>query len=156
MQFCEAPIDGNLSFYLAMLYYEDQKEEALRKAKDFRETRIPKYFNHFEAVLSANKEKNGELWLVGSSLTYADLGLFHLVEGVSHLSIFLIPNINMMKRAPNSCYLHSQRRPLVSLKAIRMSPNCICASRNVRVSQSISKAIDANPSRMVFIGSIPS
>ena len=71
-----------------MLYYEDQKEEASRKAKDFRETRIPKFFKHFEAALAANKEKNGELWLVGTDITYADLGLFHLVDGVSKPPIF--------------------------------------------------------------------
>ena len=26
------------------LYYEDQKEEALRKSQDFRDNRLPKYF----------------------------------------------------------------------------------------------------------------
>lgn len=69
---------SNYKDWLAALYYEDQKEPALLKAKDFRETRIPKFFKHFEQALEANDE-----WLVGDSLTYADLMLYHLVDGVS-------------------------------------------------------------------------
>jgi glutathione S-transferase len=34
-----------------MKYYKEQKEEALRKATDFRETRLPKFFGYFERVL---------------------------------------------------------------------------------------------------------
>lgn len=69
---------SNYKDWLAALYYEDQKEPALLKAKDFRETRIPKFFKHFEQALEANGE-----WLVGDSLTYADLMLYYLVDGVS-------------------------------------------------------------------------
>ena len=63
------------------LYYEDQKDAARERARDFREERIPKFFKHFESILSSNKESDGE-WLYGSELTYADLALYHLVEGV--------------------------------------------------------------------------
>ena len=62
------------------LYYEDQKPEALRRAEDFREHRIPKFFAWFERVLDGN----GSGWLVGQSATYADLSLFQLVEGLSY------------------------------------------------------------------------
>ena len=73
--------------YPVALYYEDQKDSALLKAKDFRETRIPKFFQHFERVLSWNakslsKEDEKDGWLLGEDLTYADLMLFHLVDGV--------------------------------------------------------------------------
>ena len=34
------------------LYFDDQKDAAQRAAKAFREERIPKYFDHFEAALS--------------------------------------------------------------------------------------------------------
>ncbi|PAV23457.1 glutathione S-transferase [Pyrrhoderma noxium] len=70
------------------LYYEDQKEAALERAKDFRENRVPKFFKHFESVLSSNKESGGE-WLIGDSITYADLALFHLVDGL----LFAFPQV---------------------------------------------------------------
>jgi glutathione S-transferase len=63
-----------------MLHYEDQKGESLRKAKDFRENRIPKFFNFFERVLKGNKEGNGK-YLVGEKLTYADTTLWQVVDG---------------------------------------------------------------------------
>jgi glutathione S-transferase len=36
------------------LYYEDQKPEAQRRAKEFREDRIGKYLGYFEGLLAAN------------------------------------------------------------------------------------------------------
>jgi glutathione S-transferase len=62
------------------LYYAEQKPEALRRAKGFREERIPKFLRYFERVLEAN---NGG-GLVGSDLSYADLSLFQLVEGLRY------------------------------------------------------------------------
>src|SRR5580704_11714180 len=62
------------------LYYEDQKPEALRRAKYFREERISKFLGWFERILARNPEGAGQL--VGSSLTYADLSLFQIVEGL--------------------------------------------------------------------------
>jgi len=62
------------------LYYEDQKPEAARAAQDFREARIPKFFNYFNGILKKNKA--GSDWLYGNSLTYADLVLFESVHGV--------------------------------------------------------------------------
>lgn len=60
------------------LYYEDQKEESKRKSKDIRETRIPKFFDYFNSVLKTN----GTGHLVGSKVTYADLSLFQVVDGL--------------------------------------------------------------------------
>jgi glutathione S-transferase len=64
------------------LYYEDQKDEALRRAKSFRKQRIPKFLTWFEAVLARNPK--GPAHLVGNSLSYADLSLFQLIEGLSY------------------------------------------------------------------------
>lgn len=50
---------------------------------------MPKFFKHFESVLSSNKESGGE-WLIGDSITYADLALFHLVDGVSIILTVII------------------------------------------------------------------
>ncbi len=62
------------------LYYEDQKPEALRRAKSFREERIPKFLGWFERILPSNPAGAGQL--VGRDLTYADLSLFQIVEGL--------------------------------------------------------------------------
>lgn len=66
----------------ASLYYDEQKPEALRRAADFTEARLPKFLGYFEAVL----EKNpcGPAWLVGDALTYADLSLFQVVAGLRY------------------------------------------------------------------------
>jgi glutathione S-transferase len=64
------------------LYYQDQKPEAARAAKAFREERIPKFLGYFERVLTRNPD--GPDWLVGDRLTYADLGLFQVVEGLRY------------------------------------------------------------------------
>jgi len=64
------------------LYYEDQKPEAARRAKEFREERIGKFLGYFERILAANPAGDGHL--VGGALTYADLGLFQVVEGLRY------------------------------------------------------------------------
>jgi glutathione S-transferase len=64
------------------LYYEDQKPEALRRARDFRTARIPKFLDYFERVLAANP--SGPDHLVGGALTYGDLSLHHLRNGLRY------------------------------------------------------------------------
>ena len=63
------------------LYYEDQKEEAKRRAGDFRKSRLPKFLEYFERVLRGEASKGGE-WLYGGRLTYADLVLFQAIDGL--------------------------------------------------------------------------
>jgi len=62
------------------LYYEDQKREAKRRAKDFTAERLPKFLGYFEQVL----ERNGSRVLVGNAVSYADLSLFQMVEGLRY------------------------------------------------------------------------
>ena len=64
------------------LYYEDQKLEASRAAKEFRSERIPKFLGWLETVLVRNPK--GDTHLVGARLSYADLSLFQLVEGLQY------------------------------------------------------------------------
>ena len=64
------------------LYYEDQKPEALRRSEGFRERRIPKYLGWLENILRRNPK--GSAHLVGDSLSYADLSLFQVVEGLTY------------------------------------------------------------------------
>ena len=62
------------------LYYEDQKREAKRAAESFISARIPKYLAFFETVL----ERGGGSYLAGGRLSYADLSLFQIVEGLRY------------------------------------------------------------------------
>ncbi len=64
------------------LYYEEQRAEAARRAEDFRDNRIPKFLTWLERVLAANAA--GPRHLVGDRLSYADLSLFQLVEGLAY------------------------------------------------------------------------
>jgi glutathione S-transferase len=64
------------------LYYEEQKPAARRRTKDLLANRLPKYFAYFERVLERNKAPGG--WLVGSRLTYPDLSLAQIVDGLGY------------------------------------------------------------------------
>lgn len=63
-------------------YYEDQKPESARRAALFRKTRMPKFLDWFEAILARNPK--GDRYLVGGRLTYADLSLFQVIEGLRY------------------------------------------------------------------------
>ena len=63
-------------------YYEEQKDEALKKAKNYRDVRLPKFLGYYERVLSGEASQGGE-YLYGGQLTYADLVLFQTLDGVS-------------------------------------------------------------------------
>lgn len=63
------------------LYYEDQRPEAKRRTADFIETRIPKFFDWFEGILGRAKPGG---YLLGEQVTYADLSLFQVVEGLRY------------------------------------------------------------------------
>jgi len=103
------------------LYYEDQKAEALRRAQEFRDNRIPKFLGWFETILARNPAGDGHL--VGSSLTYADLSLFQLVEGLSYA--FPEATKRALEETPRIAALHAAvaRRPRI--KAYLDSPRRI-------------------------------
>lgn len=63
----------------AGLYYDDQKDEALRHSADFRAHRIPKFLTYFERILAHRGD-----WLAGAQWSYADLSLFHLIDGLRY------------------------------------------------------------------------
>jgi glutathione S-transferase len=100
------------------LYYEDQKEAALRAASLFREQRLLLWLRYFDRVL----EESGGPHLFGDRISYVDLALFQLTEGLCFsfpvtmkgaLSGF--PRITALRRAvaarPRLAgYLASERR----------------------------------------------
>ncbi|HEU4961067.1 MAG TPA: glutathione S-transferase [Sphingomonas sp.] len=62
-------------------YYEEQKDEAARAAKGFREQRMPKYLGYFERATQANA---GD-WIAGGHWSPIDTSLFQLVEGLRYM-----------------------------------------------------------------------
>ena len=84
------------------LYYEDQRDEAVRAAAVFRRERVPRWLAYFESVLVSNPatdgagageregdrdgngDGNGEgrTYLFGKQTTTADLVLFQVLDGM--------------------------------------------------------------------------
>jgi glutathione S-transferase len=64
------------------LYYEDQKEEAKARTREFTRHRIPKFLGYFERVLRQNPM--GPAFIVGDILTSVDLSLFQVIEGLRY------------------------------------------------------------------------
>ena len=62
------------------LYYKEQKREAKRRAENFRAERLPKFLSYFEQIL----ERNGSRVLVGNAVSYVDLSLFQMIEGLRY------------------------------------------------------------------------
>lgn len=104
------------------LYYEDQREEAKRRAEDFVANRLPKFLRYFERVLAANPK--GPAYLVGARLTYADLTLFQVVAGLRYA--FPKAMARMARRIPHVLALHKrvEARPRVAayLRSTRRLP----------------------------------
>ena len=84
------------------LYFEEQKAEALRRAEEFRDARIPKHLGWLENVLARNPA--GPDWLVGGALTYADLSVFQVVEGLAYA--FPKAAGRALERTPKVAALH--------------------------------------------------
>lgn len=107
------PVDSSL-------YYEDQMQEALRRAEGFRQERIPRFLGWFENILDRNP--SGSTHLVGAELTYADLSLFQVIEGLNYAfpkamrrAIGEAPQVNALHAAVAGrprirAYLESERR----------------------------------------------
>jgi glutathione S-transferase len=62
------------------LYYEDQRSPAKKRTGEFWKERVPKYLGYFERLL----QHNGGAYLTGRRLTYVDLSLFQIVEGLRY------------------------------------------------------------------------
>ena len=100
------------------LYYEDQKKEAKRRTEVFRDDRVPKFLRYFDGVI----DRSGGPFLLGRRLSYPDLSLFQIVEGLR----YAFPNLTkraekkfprvadvrdrVAKRPRIAAYLASERR----------------------------------------------
>ena len=100
------------------LYYEDQRAPAKKRSAEFWKERVPKYLGYFEGLL----EGTGGPYVTGRRLTYADLSLFQIVEGLRYafprrMQAFereipgLVDLRNRVAARPNiKAYLSSDRR----------------------------------------------
>ena len=101
-------------------WFHEQKHEAMARAAVFRKDRMPKFLDWFERILRANPMGAGHL--VGNSVSYADLSLFQLIEGLrfafpiaSQRELAKLPRVAALHKAvagrPRlAAYLASERR----------------------------------------------
>jgi glutathione S-transferase len=95
------------------LYYEDQRPEALRRAREFCTARMPKYLQWFESIVVRNTA--GPRHLVGGKLSYADLSLFQLIEGLRYA--FPQAAESALKSTPGVVRLHDRVAALPKVAA---------------------------------------
>jgi glutathione S-transferase len=62
------------------LYYEDQRGPAKKRTQEFWSERVPKYLGYFERLVS----DSGGTFTTGRRVTYVDLSLFQIVEGLRY------------------------------------------------------------------------
>jgi glutathione S-transferase len=64
------------------LYYEEQKAEAERRSKIFRNDRLPKYLDYFEGLL--NRSIKGSPFLLGKTVSHVDLSIYQMIAGLRY------------------------------------------------------------------------
>lgn len=62
-------------------YYHEQMEAAFERAADFRANRLPKYYAHFEAALSAHDGP----FVLGEHWTHVDTSLWQVMAGIDYM-----------------------------------------------------------------------
>ena len=105
------------------LYYEEQKAEAKRRAADFLAARLPKYLDYFEAVL---KGQSGG-YLLGRTVSYADLSLFQMVAGLRYA--FPVAFGRLEQRYARICGVYDRVAARPRLAAYLASPRRIGFNR---------------------------
>jgi glutathione S-transferase len=100
------------------LYYEEQKEEAKKRAAHFTANRIPKFMGYFERVLK--KSANGGEFVFGKKAAYVDLSLFQMIEGLRYA--FPKAMTRLEPQHPKLATLHDLVRARPRIAAYLASP----------------------------------
>lgn len=103
------------------LTYEEQQPEALRRATAFCRSRLPKFLGWFEQIIVRNPA--GPRHLVAGKLSYADLSLFQLVEGLRYA--FPQATQRVLATTPAVVDLHDRVAELPRVAAYLRSPRRI-------------------------------
>jgi glutathione S-transferase len=97
------------------LYFEEQRPAARRRTTYFWRYRVPKFLGYFERVLKAN----GGRFTVGRRLSYVDLSLFQIIEGLRYA--FPKHMKRFEKKIPGLVALHDRVAERPRIKAYRAS-----------------------------------
>jgi glutathione S-transferase len=108
----------------AGFYYEDQRPAAKRRSADFLKNRAPKFLHYFEQVL----ERGGGPHLLGRPLTYADLSLFQVADGLRYA--FPKAMRRLEKKAPRVMALHDRVAARPRIAAYLASPRRIAFNQS--------------------------
>jgi glutathione S-transferase len=87
------------------LYYEQQKPEAKRRAREFRENRLPKFLGYFERVLKTNRAGRGRR-MVGARICTVDLSMAQVVAGLRYA--FPAASRDALRACPRLRALHDE------------------------------------------------
>jgi len=101
------------------LYYEDQRGPAKLRSAEFRKERAPKYLGYFERLIAGS----GGPFVTGRKLTYADLSLFQIVEGMRYA--FPKSMAKIERKAPGLIELHDRVAARPNINAYLESPRRI-------------------------------
>ena len=101
------------------LYYEDAKPEAKRFTENFLAERAPKYLGYFESVL----RKSGGPYVLGRKISYVDLSLFQLIEGLRYAFPKAMARIE--RKVPGVVGVHDRVAKRPRIKAYLASPRRI-------------------------------
>jgi glutathione S-transferase len=84
------------------LYYEQQLGAAKRRSKEFLAHRLPKFLGYFERVAQRNAARGPGL--VGATITYADLSMAQVIQGLRYA--FPAASPSALAECPRLCDLH--------------------------------------------------
>jgi glutathione S-transferase len=100
------------------LYFEQQRPAAKLRTKDFWRYRVPKFLGYFERIIA----NSGGPYVLGRKLSYVDLSLFQIVEGLRYafpkrmqrfekkVPLLIALHGRVAKRPRVAAYLASKRR----------------------------------------------
>jgi glutathione S-transferase len=105
------PISGGL-------YYQEQKPEAKQRAADFRNNRLPKFFDYFEKILKRNSKRS--CYLVSKAVSYVDLSMFQMIAGLRYAFPHRMKKLE--RKYPRLVALHDRVAARPRLAAYLSSP----------------------------------
>jgi len=105
------PISGDL-------YYQEQKPEAKQRAADFRNNRLPKFFDYFEKIIKRNSK--GSCYLVSKAVSYVDLSMFQMIAGLRYAFPHRMKKLE--RKYPRLVALHERVAARPRLAAYLSSP----------------------------------